>query len=68
MRKNDIKKNYNNNYWEGSTITWLFEMDEGSCLPPANDKEWGAGRKHKNWATKYFKLTTMLLKNNNKEF
>lgn len=33
-----------------------------------NDKEWGAGRKHKNWATKYFKLTTMLLKNNNKEF
>lgn len=43
-------------------------MDEGSCLPLANDKEWGAGRKHKNWATKYFKLTTMLLKNNNKEF
>lgn len=69
MRKNDIKKKHNNNnYWEGSTITWLFEMDEGSCLPPANDKEWGAGRKHKNWATKYFKLTTMLLKNNNKEF
>lgn len=62
------KYNNNNNQWEGSTITWLFEMDEGSCLPPANDKEWGAGRKHKNWATKYFKLTTMLLKNNDKEF
>lgn len=43
-------------------------MDEGSCLPPANDKEWGAGRKHKNLATKYINLTTMLLKNNNKEF
>lgn len=69
MRKNDIKKNTTTTTsGKCSTITWLFEMDEGSCLTPANDKEWGAGRKHKNWATKYSKLTTMFLKNNNKEF